>query len=61
MCGEQPLDPAFSTVGLAAEAELAVDDRAFEGALGGLLVGCTPSWAAKVQSAGHAFRRLRAR
>jgi len=34
VCGEQALDPAFAALGLAAEAELAVDDRAPESALG---------------------------
>ena len=34
MRGEQPLDSAFAALGLAAEAELAVDDRASQGALG---------------------------
>lgn len=34
MRGEQSLDSAFAALGLGAEAELAVDDGASEGALG---------------------------
>lgn len=34
MRGERSLYPSFAVLGLAAEAELAVDDRASQGALG---------------------------
>jgi hypothetical protein len=60
VCGEQPLDSAFAALGLTAEGELAVNNRAAERALGVVVRRLHAGVLGEVHKAGHALMRLRA-
>jgi hypothetical protein len=57
---EQSLDPSFATLGLAAERELVVDDRASRSVLGVFVGRLHALVAGERPQRGHSFSRLRA-